>query len=124
MGDAFKSEYFKKSPGGIIMLILSIGQIACMTLYLLKGIKDIKKHTHSLYSAYKNYTGKERNNYMADIDGSLELVKNDILYEAQGIATFSSNIREKRMKRGGQSMKYQNQIQKDMVSSLQNSNIA
>ena len=72
----------------------------------------------------KNYTGKERNNYMADIDGSLELVKNDILYEAQGIATFSSNIREKRMKRGGQSMKYQNQIQKDMVSSLQNSNIA
>ena len=41
------------------MLILSIGQIACMTLYLLKGIKDIKKHTHSLYSAYKNYTGKE-----------------------------------------------------------------
>ena len=72
----------------------------------------------------KNYTGKERNNYMADIDGSLELVKNDILYEAQGIATFSSNIREKRMKRGGQSMKYQNQIQKDMVNSLQNSNIA
>ena len=69
-----------------------------------------------------NYRGKE--DYMSDINGSLELIKNDILFEQQGYATMTSNAREKRTKRGGQSMKYQNQIQKDMVNSLQNSNIA
>ena len=63
-----------------------------------------------------NYTGKE--NYMEDIDGSLELIKNDILYEQQGFATMTSNAREGRMKRGGTSMKYQNAIQRDMVNSL------
>ena len=51
-----------------------------------------------------NYKGKE--NYMNDINGSLELIKNDILYEQQGFATISSKEREKRMKRGGTSMKY------------------
>ena len=56
MGDAFKGEYFKKSAGGIIMLILSTGQIACMTLFLLKGIKNIKHHTHSLLSAFNTIT--------------------------------------------------------------------
>ena len=83
MGDAFKSEYFKKSPGGIIMLILSIGQIACMTLYLLKGIKDIKKHTHSLYSAYKNYTGKED-------------IKNDANPPKKDISNNKSKVNNKR----------------------------
>ena len=63
-----------------------------------------------------NYKGKE--NYMEDIDGSLELIKNDILYEQQGFATMTSNAREGRMKRGGTSMKYQNAIQRDMVNSL------
>ena len=63
-----------------------------------------------------NYRGKE--DYMADINGSLELIKNDILYEQQGYATMTSNAREKRTKRGGQSMKYQNNIQRDMVASL------
>jgi hypothetical protein len=63
-----------------------------------------------------NYRGKE--DYMTDINGSLELIKNDILYEQQGYATMTSNAREKRTKRGGQSMKYQNNIQRDMVASL------
>ena len=63
-----------------------------------------------------NYKGKE--NYMTDINGSLELIKNDILYEQQGFATISSNAREKRMKRGGTSMLYQNNIQREMVASL------
>ena len=63
-----------------------------------------------------NYRGKE--DYMSDINGSLELIKNDILFEQQGYATMTSNAREKRTKRGGQSMKYQNNIQKDMVASL------
>ena len=62
MGHAFKGQYFKKSSGGIIMLILSAVQITCMTLYLLMGISKIKKHTFSLYSAYKNYTGKNMKN--------------------------------------------------------------
>jgi Mg-chelatase subunit ChlD len=63
-----------------------------------------------------NYRGKE--DYMTDINGSLELIKNDILYEQQGFATMTSNAREGRMKRGGTSMKYQNAIQRDMVNSL------
>ena len=62
-----------------------------------------------------NYRGKE--DYMSDINGSLELIKNDILFEQQGYATMTSNAREKRTKRGGQSMKSQNNIQKDMVAS-------
>ena len=61
-----------------------------------------------------NYRGKE--DYMTDIDGSLELIKNDILFEQQGYAAITSNAREKRTKRGGQSMKYQNTIQKEMVA--------
>ena len=63
-----------------------------------------------------NYKGKE--NYMADINGSLELIKNDILYEQQGYAYMASNAREGRMKRGGSTMKYSNKIQRDMVASL------
>ena len=63
-----------------------------------------------------NYKGKE--NYMADIDGSLELIKNDILFEQQGYAKMTSTAREKRMKRGGQSMEYSNYIQKEMVGAL------
>ena len=61
-----------------------------------------------------NYKGKE--NYMADINGSLELIKNDILFEQQGFAAMTSTAREGRMKRGGTSMKYSNNIQKDMVN--------
>ena len=63
-----------------------------------------------------NYKGKE--NYMADINGSLELIKNDILYEQQGYAYMASNAREGRMKRGGSTMKYSNKMQRDMVASL------
>ena len=65
-----------------------------------------------------NYKGKE--NYMADINESLQIIKNDMLYEQQGFATISSNAREKEMKRGGNSMAYQNVIQKQMVASLNN----
>ena len=65
-----------------------------------------------------NYKGKE--NYMNDINESLNIIKNDILYEQQGFATISSNAREKEMKRGGNSMAYQNIIQRDMVASLNN----
>lgn len=65
-----------------------------------------------------NYKGKE--NYMADINESLEIIKNDILYDQQGFATISSNAREKEMKRGGNSMAFQNVIQKQMVASLNN----
>ncbi len=64
-----------------------------------------------------NYKGKE--SYMTDVVGSLELIKNDILFEEQGYATFASNTREKKMKRGGTSMKYSNYIQSDMVASLE-----
>lgn len=64
-----------------------------------------------------NYKGTE--NYMSDVDGSLELIQNDILYEEQGYATINSKTREKRMKRGGTSMKYSNYIQSDMVASLE-----
>ena len=63
-----------------------------------------------------NYKGKE--NYMTDINESLEIIKNDILYEQQGFATIASNAREKEMKRGGNSMAYQNVIQRNMVASL------
>ena len=65
-----------------------------------------------------NYKGKE--NYTNDIKESLNIIKNDILYEQQGFATISSNAREKEMKRGGNSMAYQNIIQRDMVASLNN----
>ena len=65
-----------------------------------------------------NYKGKE--NYMTDINESLEIIKNDILYEQQGFATIASNAREKEMKRGGNSMIYQNSIQRNMVASLNN----
>ena len=67
----------------------------------------------------KNYKGKE--SYMSDVNGSLELIQNDILFEEQGYATFSSQVREKKMKRGGTSMKYSNYIQNDMIASLNKS---
>jgi hypothetical protein len=38
------------------MLILSIGQIACMTLYFVLDISKIRKHTFSLLEAYKKIT--------------------------------------------------------------------
>ena len=53
---AFDKKYFKNNAGGIIMLILSIGQIACMTLYFVLGISKIRKHTFSLLEAYKKIT--------------------------------------------------------------------
>ena len=53
---AFDKKYFKNNAGGIIMLILSIGQIACMTLYFVLGISKLRKHTFSLLEAYKKIT--------------------------------------------------------------------
>ena len=55
MKDVFKSEYFKGCAGGIIMLILSAGQIACMTLYFLKWTSSLKKHVFSLFKSFKKY---------------------------------------------------------------------
>ena len=65
-----------------------------------------------------NYKGKE--NYMTHINESLELIKNDILYEQKGYAKISSNARENLMKGGGIQMKFQNSLQNKMVSSLNN----
>ena len=65
-----------------------------------------------------NYKGKE--NYMTHINESLELIKNDILYEQKGYAKISSNVRENLMKGGGIQMKFQNSLQNKMVSSLNN----
>ena len=62
MNDAFKNKYFKKSAGGIIMLILSAVQITCMSIYLFISILKIKRHIFSLFSAYKNYVGKNIKN--------------------------------------------------------------
>ena len=42
--DVFKSKYFKKCAGGIMMLILSAVQIGCMTFYFVKDTLKIKKH--------------------------------------------------------------------------------
>ena len=55
MKDVFKSKYFKNCAGGIIMLILSAGQIACMTLYLLRFSSKIKKHVFSLFHTFKKF---------------------------------------------------------------------
>ena len=65
-----------------------------------------------------NYKGKE--NYMTHINESLELIKNDILYEQKGYAKISSNVRENLMKGGGIQMKFQNSLQNKMVSNLNN----
>ena len=58
----FDSSYFKSCAGGIIMLILSVGQIACMILYFVTGIKKIRKHTFALYDAFKKYKKGKINN--------------------------------------------------------------
>ena len=65
-----------------------------------------------------NYKGKE--NYMDYINESLKFIKNDILYEQKGYAAISSNVRENMMKGGGSGMKFQNFMQKNMVSNLNN----
>ena len=59
----FKSKYFKKCAGGIIMLILSAVQIGCMALYFVKDILNIKKHVFSLFKIFKTFSNTNMNNY-------------------------------------------------------------
>ena len=54
--DVFKNKYFKKCAGGIIMLLFTIGQIACTVLYFILDIEKIKKHVFSLFRAFKKYS--------------------------------------------------------------------
>ena len=53
--DVFKNKYFKNCGGGILMLILTIGQIACTVLYFTLDLEKIKKHIFSLFGAFKKY---------------------------------------------------------------------
>ena len=49
----FKNKYFKKSAGGIIMLILSAIQIACTILYFVIETSRLRKHTFALLETFK-----------------------------------------------------------------------
>ena len=61
--DLFKSKYFKKCAGGIIMLILSAVQIGCMTFYFVKDTQKIKKHCFSLFKTFKTFSNTNMKNY-------------------------------------------------------------
>ena len=63
-----------------------------------------------------NYKGKQ--NYIGDIEESLKLINDDLLYESKGRAFLLSSINEGQMKRGGSKMSFQNTLQRDMISSL------
>ena len=63
-----------------------------------------------------NYKGKE--DYVKDIDESLNLIDDDMLYESKGKAYLLSSINEGQMKRGGSKMSFSNSLQRDMVMSL------
>ena len=63
-----------------------------------------------------NYKGKQ--NYIEDIEESLKLINDDLLYESKGRAFLLSSINEGQMKRGGSKMSFQNTLQRDMISSL------
>ena len=63
-----------------------------------------------------NYKGKQ--NYIEDIEESLNLINDDLLYESKGRAFLLSSINEGQMKRGGSKMSFQNTLQRDMISSL------
>ena len=60
--DVFNNKYFKSCAGGIIMLILSFGQIACMILYFVREIKKIKNHALCLYQSFKKFPQGKANN--------------------------------------------------------------
>ena len=63
-----------------------------------------------------NYKGKQ--NYIGDIEESLKLINDDLLYESKGRAFLLSSINEGQMKRGGSKMSFQNTLQKDMINSI------
>ena len=63
-----------------------------------------------------HYKGKQ--NYIGDIEESLKLINDDLLYESKGRAFLLSSINEGQMKRGGSKMSFQNTLQRDMISSL------
>ena len=63
-----------------------------------------------------NYKGKQ--NYIEDIEESLNLINDDLLYESKGRAFLLSSINEGQMKRGGSKMSFQNTLQKDMINSI------
>lgn len=73
-------------------------------------LNDMKKWLNG------NYKGKQ--NYIGDIEESLKLINDDMLYESKGRAFLLSSINEGQMKRGGSKMSFQNTLQKDMISSL------
>ena len=60
--DVFKSKYFKKCAGGIIMLILSAVQIGCMALYFVMDVLKIKKHVFSLFKTFKSFSSTNMKN--------------------------------------------------------------
>ena len=63
-----------------------------------------------------NYKGKQ--NYIGDIEESLKLINDDLLYESKGRAFLLSSINEGQMKRGGSKMSFQNTLQRDMINSI------
>jgi uncharacterized protein YegL len=63
-----------------------------------------------------NYKGKQ--NYIEDIEESLNLINDDLLYESKGRAFLLSSINEGQMKRGGSKMSFQNTLQRDMINSI------
>ena len=60
--DVFNKKYFKDCAGGIIMLILSLCQISCMTVYFIFGKTKLKKHVFSLFQIFKNFSNSSKFN--------------------------------------------------------------
>ena len=81
-----------------------------------KGIEAKEKLNDMKKWLNGNYKGKQ--NYIEDIEESLKLINDDLLYESKGRAYLLSSINEGQMKRGGSKMSFQNTLQKDMIMSL------
>ena len=57
--DVFNKKYFKNCTGGIIILILSSCQIACMIFYFIRGFIKIEKHSYALFESFKKFSNKK-----------------------------------------------------------------
>ena len=84
--DVFKNKYFKKCAGGIIMLLFTIGQIACTVLYFVLDIEKIKKHAISLFRAFKKYSN---NNMKIEANPPKRNLKNQNIANKENVSSKS-----------------------------------
>ena len=63
-----------------------------------------------------NYEGINKTKYIRKIDETMGLIQDNYIFENRGRSRITADIYENQLKRGGESLKYSNKIQYNMVS--------